>query len=123
MGKSLRDTRQRTAILETLQGATHPMTPKEIQEEASETSPSLGIATVYRNLRLMLANQEIEAIEVPGHRACYMLPQAGHRTLAVCRDSYRVNLVDGLDLNIRDGQLPEGFEAEKVEIFIYGRYK
>ncbi|WP_269540562.1 Fur family transcriptional regulator [Cerasicoccus fimbriatus] len=122
MGKNFRDTKQRAAILNTLKNAEHPLTPKEIQERAAESAPGLGIATVYRNIRLLLDNNEIEPIEVPGHRTCYMLPGNGHRTLVVCRDTNRVVLADGVDFKIQPDNLPEGFQAEQVEIFIYGRY-
>ncbi|WP_309398938.1 Fur family transcriptional regulator [Cerasicoccus maritimus] len=122
MGKRFRDTKQRSAILETLKNAEHPLTPKEIQESAAAQVPGLGIATVYRNIRLLLDNKEIEAIEVPGHRACYMLPQNGHRTLVVCRETNRVHLTDGVDLQLMQDRLPEGFCPEHIEIFIYGRF-
>ncbi|WP_309385919.1 Fur family transcriptional regulator [Cerasicoccus frondis] len=122
MGKNFRDTKQRAAILVTLTNADHPLTPKEILERASAAAPGLGIATVYRNIKLLLDNKEIEAIEVPGHRTCYMLPQGSQRTLVVCRDTNQVHLAEGVDFKIQHDRLPKGFQAEEIEIFIYGRF-
>lgn len=123
MGKSFRDTKQRAAILETLRNAEHPLTPMEIRDQAAGNAPGLGIATVYRNIRMLLENEEIEAIEVPGHRTCYMIPRSNQRAVVVCRESKQVRLADGLDIQIDSKYLPEGFEAEEIEIFIYGRFR
>ncbi|MEO0794071.1 MAG: transcriptional repressor [Verrucomicrobiota bacterium] len=123
MAKSFRDTKQRAAILAALNRARHPLTPKEIRDFAASEVPGLGIATVYRNIRLLLDNHEIEALEVPGHRTCYMLPRDSQRAVVVCRDSNRVRLADALDFKIRPESLPNDFKPEEVEIYIYGRFQ
>lgn len=123
MGKNFRDTKQRAAILETLRAAKHPLTPKEIREGAASAAPGIGIATVYRNIKLLLDSKEIEALEVPGHRTCYLIPRSQQRAVVVCRQTKRVRLADGMDIKIDEKSLPEGFEAEEIEIFIYGRFR
>jgi len=123
MGKNFRDTKQRAAILQTLREAKHPLTPKEIREQAADAAPGLGIATVYRNLRLLLDSDEIEALEVPGHRTCYLIPRGNQRAVVVCRQTKRVQLAAGMEVKIDPDSLPEGFEAEELEIFIYGRFR
>lgn len=122
MGKNFRDTKQRAAILDTLRQANHPLTPKEIRERAADAAPGLGIATVYRNLRLLIDSEEIEALEVPGHRTCYLIPRGNQRAVVVCRQTKQVRLADGMEIKIDPSYLPEGFEPEEVEIFIYGRF-
>lgn len=122
MGKNFRDTKQRAAILQTLRDAIHPLTPKEIRERAANAVPGLGIATVYRNLRLLLENNDIEALEVPGHRTCYLVPRNNQRAVVVCRKTKQVQLADGMDLKIDHDCLPDHFQAEEIEIFIYGRF-
>lgn len=122
MGKNFRDTKQRAAILETLRNAAHPLTPNEIRDQASTEAPGLGIATVYRNIRLLMENGDIDSIEVPGHRTCYMIPQNNQRAVVVCKQTKQVRLADGLQIKIDPEALPEGFTPEEVEIFIYGHF-
>ncbi|GHC00908.1 Fur family transcriptional regulator [Cerasicoccus arenae] len=122
MGKIFRETKQRAAILATLRIAEHPLTPKEIREQAADHAPGLGIATVYRNIRLLLDSQEIEALEVPGHRTCYLLPRSNQRAVVICRKTNRVRLAEGMDIKIDHDSLPEGFQPEEIEIYIYGQF-
>ena len=42
--------------------------------EASLEVPNLGIATVYRNIKTMVDQQELVPIELPGQPARYTLP-------------------------------------------------
>ncbi|MGE9296905.1 MAG: Fur family transcriptional regulator [Puniceicoccales bacterium] len=122
MPKNFRDTKQRTAILSALQEAQHPLTPKQLRDRASQIAPGLGIATVYRNIRLLLDNEEIESLDIPGHGACYMLPQNGQRAIVVCRKSKSIHLADPASIKINHKHLPENFNAEQVSVFIYGHF-
>lgn len=123
MAKHFRDTKQRAAILDALQEAGYPLTPKEIRERASRSVPGLGIATVYRNIRLLVENQEIEALDVPGHRTCYTRPRTEQQAVLICRQTQRVRLADGMKLTFDPEKLPENFKAEDVEIYIYGHFE
>jgi len=122
MPKNFRDTKQRAAILGALRDSQHPLTPKELRQKASQSAPGLGIATVYRNIRLLLENDEIESIDIPGHGACYMLPNGKRRAVVVCRKTKRIRLADAESIKIDEGRLPQGFEPEEFSIFIYGKF-
>lgn len=118
----MRDTKQRTAIFGALRKAGQPLTPKQIRELAARDVPNLGIATVYRNLRLMMENEEIEALEVPGHRTCYTTPRSKQMAVLVCRQTNRVHLADGMKITFNPEHLPSDFHPEDVEIYIYGHF-
>jgi len=49
-----RQTRQRDAIFGVIQDAAGPLTVAEIHSRGQETVPGLGIATVYRTVKLLL---------------------------------------------------------------------
>ena len=49
-----RSTRQRTAIRDALEAAQRPLLPQEVLDAAQAQVPSLGIATVYRNLKQLV---------------------------------------------------------------------
>jgi Fur family ferric uptake transcriptional regulator len=48
-----RQTRQRDAILETITQASGPLSIPEIHERAAQALPAIGIATIYRTLKLL----------------------------------------------------------------------
>ena len=67
----MRRTRQREAILATLQDAGRPLTPVEIGELASLQVQAINLATVYRNLKWMVEAGEIATVECVGQPARY----------------------------------------------------
>ena len=67
-----RDTIQRKAIRKTLINSPHPLNVEEILASGKVNVPNLGIATVYRNIKTMLAEGEIRAIGGAGIPDCYV---------------------------------------------------
>ena len=67
-----RDTIQRTAIRKALTNSSRPLNVDEILEAGQVNVPNLGIATVYRNIKKMLAEGEIRAIGGAGIPDCYV---------------------------------------------------
>ena len=72
MTKTYRDTIQRTAIRKTLTNSSRPLNVDEILEAGQVNVPNLGIATVYRNIKTMLAEGEMRAISGAGIPDCYV---------------------------------------------------
>lgn len=124
MSKKLRETKQRSAITETLRSYGHPMTARHIRDCASKIVPSLGIATVYRNIRGLLDAGEIEQIDVPGATSYYGIPPARKHAMAVCQESQRMHLIPittDLSANLLPA-LPKGFQPASFQLFILGRF-
>lgn len=123
MPKVFRDTKQRVAIIETLREYGHPMTARHIRDRASDMVPSLGIATVYRNIRYLLDSGEIEQIDVPGATSYYGIPREGNHVLAVCKDSQRVQLIPEVDVSAGVlKKLPKNFKADSFQMFVLGTF-
>lgn len=124
MSKKLRETKQRSAIVEALRDYGHPMTAKHIRDRAAEAVPSLGIATVYRNIRGLLDAGQIEQIDVPGATSYYGIPLAHKHAMAVCKETQRMRLIP-LMADISPSilpKLPEAFEPDSIQLFILGRF-
>jgi Fur family transcriptional regulator, ferric uptake regulator len=114
-----RDTRQRRAIRKAFREAGHPLSPQELLELAQEHVESLGIATVYRNLRSLQEEGWLEAVELPGEPARYEVAGKGHHHHFHCRDCDRVYEVEGCPGNLKD-VTPKGFKLERHEFVLYG---
>jgi Fur family transcriptional regulator, ferric uptake regulator len=114
-----RDTQQRRAIRKAFEDAGHPLSPQELLALAQEHVESLGIATVYRNLRTLQESGWLEAVELPGEPARYEVAGKGHHHHFHCRDCDRVYEVDGCPGNL-DEVTPQGFQLENHEFVLYG---
>ena len=70
----MRDTKHRAAISDTFKKAGNRLlSPKEVTAMTSEQIPGLGIATVYRNIKTMVALGELQAVMLPGQPDRYTL--------------------------------------------------
>ena len=114
-----RDTRQRRAIRSALEEAGHPLSPQELLDLAQEEVRTLGIATVYRNIRALQDDGWLETVELPGEPPRYEVAGKGHHHHFHCRDCDRVFEVEGCPGNIQ-AITPDGFKLERHEFVLYG---
>jgi Fur family transcriptional regulator, ferric uptake regulator len=114
-----RATRQRTAIRAAIEAAGRPLSPQEVLEGARAEVPALGLATVYRNLRLLLDDGEIQGVNLPGDNVRYELTGHAHHHHFQCLHCDRV-----FDIHACPGDLsrlaPEGFSVERHDLTLYG---
>jgi Fur family ferric uptake transcriptional regulator len=115
-----RYTRQRNAILNAIVAGARPMSPQEILESAQQETPSLGIATVYRNVKLLLEEGRVCAVDLPGEPARYEPADLGHHHHFKCTACERVFDVDECAADLRK-LVPAGFTLEHHDITLYGR--
>jgi Fur family ferric uptake transcriptional regulator len=115
-----RNTRQRGAIRRALQRASRPLTPNEILGDARHEVAGLGVATVYRNIRALLEERWLVAVELVGEPARYELAGRPHHHHFRCRICERVFDVPCTTTSF-DDVLPEGFRLEKHEVVLHGR--
>lgn len=114
-----RSTRQRGAIQQVIAEAGRPLSPQEILALAQERVPNLGIATVYRNLKLLVDAQQLVVVELPGYSPRFeAVGQLPHHHFQ-CRDCDRV-----FDVPHAEGDsvhaVPRGFKVEHHELTLYG---
>lgn len=116
-----RSTRQKTAIRAALTGAGRPLAPQEILDAVQLEVPKAGIATVYRNLKILLDEGAIEAVNLPGESARYETAHAAHHHHHHfhCVPCDRVFDVAGCPGAVEQ-MAPPGFQVERHEITLYG---
>lgn len=115
-----RSTRQRAAIRATIGQAGRPLLAQEVLELAQDRVPGLAIATVYRNLKLMVDESELRPVLLPGQNPRYELSGHSHHHHFQCTACRRV-----FDVHGSAGDLarlaPEGFVVDDHELTLYGR--
>lgn len=114
-----RRTRQREAIRRALAVADRPLSPQEITDLARREVPALGIATVYRNLKALLAEGELRAVELPGKPDRYEPAGKGHHHHFHCRRCDGVFEVAGCPSGVK-ALAPRGFRTEGHDLTLYG---
>lgn len=82
-----KNTRQRVAILESLRRAGGFRTAQQVYDDIRAGGRSIGLATVYRNLAVMSAAEEIDVLHPPASEAIYRVcTSKEHHHHLVCRD-------------------------------------
>ncbi|MDP0500230.1 MAG: transcriptional repressor [Verrucomicrobiota bacterium JB022] len=115
-----RDTRQRAAIKQAFLQAQRPLGPKEVLEIASADVPKLGIATVYRNIKSLVEQNELQVVDIPGGTPRYQLPQAQRAHLFICEATDRVYTLS-VPADRLSPELPVGFTLREAQLICYGR--
>ena len=95
------------------------MLPSEIHEAALREVPAMGIATVYRNLKQLIEDGEIQAVELPGEPPRYEMAGHKHHHHFRCNACQRVFDVHACPGNMQK-LAPPGFTVEAHELTLYG---
>ena len=117
-----RDTQQRRAIRAAFERTARPIAPPEVLDEAKPSVPKLGIATVYRNLKALVEEGWLKAVELPGQPPRYERSGIGHHHHFHCRICGKVFDIDGCVGKLQ-GMVPKGFVLEDHDVVLYGRCK
>ena len=115
-----RSTRQRTAIRTAIDAAGRPLSPQEVLEGAREAVVGMGIATVYRNIKLLVDEGAVQVVTLPGDSPRYESAGHAHHHHFQCNACQRV-----FDVHQCPGDLkslaPAGFKVESHELTLYGK--
>lgn len=114
-----RDTAQRRAIRQVFLDTPRPLGPREVLELAQDRVRSLGIATVYRTVKALVAEGWLVAVELPGEPPRYERAGKQHHHHFVCRSCDRVFEVHGCPGDLSAG-VPSGFRLQAHEVVLYG---
>lgn len=114
-----RVTRQRCAIASAIDDANRPLSPLEVLEIAQKSVQGLGIATVYRNLRLLVDEARIAPVYLPGESPRYESAAHAHHHHFQCTACSRVFDVHDCPGDLA-GLAPEGFVVQRHELTLYG---
>lgn len=115
-----RSTRQRAAIRAAIDASARPLSPQEVLEVAQVEVPALGIATVYRNLKMLVDAQEIVVVTLPGESPRYESTRHDHHHHFQCTECKRVFDVHGCPGDM-SRLAPKGFSVERHELTLYGQ--
>lgn len=115
-----RKTRQRTAIREAFETADRPLSPLQVLEAAQTAAEGLGIATVYRNIKEMVDEGWLSALDLPGAPTLYERSGKAHHHHFHCDGCSRVFELHGCIPRIE--QLAgRRFSVRRHELVLYGR--
>lgn len=115
-----RDTRQRDAIRRTLAEARRPLSVSELHELAQTIVARLGIATVYRNLRSLHADEEVVRVELPGRPPRWELAPGSHHHHFLCRTCNKLYEIASCPADLQR-LLPPGYVLEEHDILLRGQ--
>ena len=121
-GKAVRrKSSKRDIVLQVLTDIGRPLSPQEILVAAQGEAPTLGIATVYRNIRQLQDDGLIQPVELPGLALRYELAGKHHHHHFHCNGCGRVYEIEGCPFGEHPhANLPEGFEIEDHSVVVYG---
>lgn len=119
MAEASRKTRQREAIRTAIAKAHAPVGPREILEAASSDVEGLGLATVYRTLKLMTEAGEINAVDIPGGSPRYEVSGKPHHHHFLCRTCDKVFELEGCCGHFEE-LTPRGFSVEHHDLTLFG---
>jgi len=114
-----RDTRQRRAIRSAFLGTDRPLDPNEVLELAATGHSGLGIATVYRNIKSLLEEGWLTAVELPGEVTHYELAGKDHHHHFHCRSCGKVFELNACLPNVQK-LAPQGFHVAGHDLLLYG---
>ncbi len=115
-----RDTRQRRAIRDVLIHLGRPLTPDEILDHGQRIVPSLGLATVYRNVKILAREGWLSEVQLPGGGVRYELADRPHHHHFLCRSCDQAFDVHRCPDEIEE-LAPDGFEVDSHELTLFGR--
>lgn len=114
-----RNTQQRSTIASVFERATCPLSPRDVLERARADCPGLGLATVYRAIRDLLAAHLIVAVAVTDKPPLYERAGQEHHHHFQCLDCGEVTPLRGCSLNA-SYKFPEGFKVTSHEVLFSG---
>ncbi len=116
-----RSTRQRDAILEVIRNSLGPLSVPEIHQSAAQILPKIGIATIYRTLKLLQEGHQINPVILPSGESRFESANLGHHEHFQCRKCERVFDIKVCPVHLpRGAELQGGFIVEDHELTLFG---
>ncbi len=117
-----RNTNQRRAIRQVFEEIDRPLSPFETLELAKKISPGLGIATVYRTIKVLCEDKWLAPVPLPNEAPRYEIAGKPHHHHFSCRACTKVFEVSGCPGDLK-GIAPHGFTLENHDLILYGLCK
>jgi len=114
-----RNTSQRRAIRRVFEDSDRPLSTQEVLEGAQQHKPGMGIATVYRTLKLLLDEGWLKTVVLPGMPPRYEMAERDPHHHFYCRACGRAFEVK-CSRALLDGVVPDGFAVDGHDLVLYG---
>ena len=115
-----RATQQRDAIRNAIYNAGRPLSVNEILRSARNEITNLGIATVYRNLKVLQEEKQIVQVNLPGEPPRWETAHSSHHHHFLCRTCDRLFEINNC-LGDLTKLLPSGYTLEEHDILLRGQ--
>ncbi len=115
----VRNTKQRDAIRQALVKEGRPLSIAELLTLAHTRVSSLGIATVYRNLKALQAENEVVQVDLPGGPPRWEIVPVEHHHHFLCRTCNRLLEIHNCPSDLQR-LLPRGYTLEEHDILLRG---
>jgi len=94
-----RITAARRAVVFTVFGSVHALTPAQVYEIARKKYRALGLVTVYRTLEKLEEQHLIQRVHQPAGCQAFISSGMGHQHLLLCEQCGKVAFFEGDDLD------------------------
>jgi Fur family ferric uptake transcriptional regulator len=114
-----RNTRQKEAIRTAFLAADRPLSPDEALRFAQKEVEALSIATIYRNINMLVEEGWLARVEIPGDSTRYEVAGKEHHHHFQCNTCGALHELQGCAVQMKP-KLPKGFKYVGHEFFVYG---
>ena len=115
-----RNTQQGNLILEVIKDANRPLTPLEIHQRASVSSPRIGIATTYRHIKALAEQNQVVGVDYPGQPPRYEWADGKDKVHFACRSCDKLFALEDTSDDTPPAKAPTGFKVQGFEVMLYG---
>lgn len=115
----LRNTQQLRAIFAAFASEDRPLSPAEAHALAAVEVPGMGLATVYRLIKKLQAENQLVAVGLPSQPPRYEVAGKPHHHHFLCVRCDRTFELKACRTNF-DGLVPQGFAVHTHEVFLQG---
>jgi len=115
----------RRAVVETMKGNMHTLTPFEVFDAARKECPSLGLVSVYRTLEKLEQLGLVQRVHQTKGCQAFVRTGDGHQHLLVCQNCGKAVLFEGdqLDPLFNSISKATGFQIESHWLQVFGLCK
>ena len=117
----IRNTKQKQIVTQVVQEAERPLTIHEVLAEGQKLLPSLGLATVYREINRLCETGELKTVVISSDPPRYEIAKHHHHHFK-CTGCDKVYELEGCLKELKT-LVPKGFKAQNHELTFYGLCK
>ena len=114
----LRNTIQKQIVTQVIHDADRPLTVHEVLTEGQKLLPTLGLATVYREVGRMCEADELRTVSIANDPPRYEMAKHHHHHFK-CTECDKVYELEGCPKELKT-LVPKGFKAQSHELTFYG---